>query len=79
MKQPPYPRPPLRYLNVTGSIGGKLRPKESAIAKVSSDSTRARLLDTIRKDTKLLARLARMKVTVAAAAEAITKGTAAAC
>jgi hypothetical protein len=79
MKQAPYPRPPLRYLYVTGWIGGKLRPTECAFAKVSSDSTRARLLDTIRKDTKLLARLARMKVTVAAAAEAITKGTAAAC
>jgi hypothetical protein len=79
MRQAPYGRPPLRYLYATGWIGGKLRPTECAFAKVSADSTRAQMLDTIRKDAKLRARLARMNVTVAAAAEAITKGTAAAC
>jgi hypothetical protein len=48
-------------------------------ARATPGSTQQQLSDGLRKDTKLVARLRRMKVTVTQAAEALTRGTAAAC
>jgi len=75
----PYGRPPLRYLFAAGWIGGRLRPTDCAFAKVTPDSTRSEFVSTIRRDTRLLDRLRRMRVTVAGAADALTRGTASAC
>ena len=75
----PYGRPPLRYFFAAGWIGGRLRPTDCAFAKVTPDSTRGELVTTIRRDTRLLDRLRRMKVTVAQAADALARGTASAC
>ena len=75
----PYDRPQLRYLYAAGWVGGRQRPAECAFAKVSTGSTTKRMVESIRKDGRLLTRLRRMNVTVAAAADALTRGTAAAC
>ena len=48
-------------------------------AKATPGSTQQQLAAGIRKDARLLARLRRMNVTVVQAAEALTRGTAAAC
>lgn len=75
----PYRRPQLRYLFAAGWVGGRQRAAECAFAKVSLESTTKRMAESIRKDGRLLARLRRMNVTVVAAADALTRGTAAAC
>lgn len=79
MRRAPYARPPLRYLYATGWIGGRTRPADCVFARASEGSTRKRLEETIRRDARLRSRLARLHVTVPAAAAAITRGTAAAC
>jgi hypothetical protein len=75
----PFNRPQLRYLYAAGWVGGRQRPAECAFAKVSVGSTAKRMAESIRKDGRLLARLRRMSVTVPAAADALTRGTAVAC
>lgn len=79
MARAPYPRAPLRYLYAEGWIGGRKNPADCVFAKVTPDATQRQLAAGIRKDARLVARLRRMKVTVAQAAEALTRGTAAAC
>ncbi len=79
MAKAPYGRPPLRYLYAEGWIGGRKNAAECVFAKATPDSTRQEIADGIRKDTRLRARLGRMHVTVAQAAEALGRGTAAAC
>ena len=78
LRRAPFTRHPLRYLYAAGWIGGRLRPTDCAFAKVSRSIERE-MLETIRKDTRLVARLRRMKVTLAQAANALTQGTASAC
>jgi hypothetical protein len=79
MARAPYGRAPLRYLYAEGWIGGRKHPADCVFAKATPGSTQQRLAEGLSKDTKLVARLRRMKVTVAQAAEALTRGTAAAC
>jgi hypothetical protein len=75
----PFSRPALRYLYAAGWIGGRLRPTECAFAKVSTDAIERDTLATIKKDSRLVTRLRRMRVTLAQAADALTQGTASAC
>ena len=75
----PYSRAPLRYLYAEGWIGGRKNAAQCVFAKATPDSTRQEIAAGIRKDTRLRARLQRMHVTVAQAAEALNRGTAAAC
>jgi hypothetical protein len=79
MAKAPYGRAPLRYLYAEGWIGGRRNAADCVFAKATPGSTQGRLADGIRKDTRLRARLQRMHVTVGQAAEALTRGTAAAC
>ncbi len=79
MARAPYGRAPLRYLYAEGWIGGHKNPADCVFAKATPGPTQQRLADGLRKDAKLVARLRRMKVTVPQAAEALTRGTAAAC
>ena len=79
MAKAPYGRAPLRYLYAEGWIGGRRNAADCVFAKATPGSTQERLADGIRKDTRLRARLQRMHVTVGQAAEALTRGTAAAC
>lgn len=75
----PYGRPPLRYLYAAGWITGKQLPAKCVFAKVTPDYTRQELTTAIRKDSRLAARLRRMKVTVGQAVDATAKGIASAC
>ncbi len=79
MAKAPYGRAPLRYLYAEGWIGGRRNAADCVFAKATPDSTQQRLAASIRKDTRLRARLRRMTVTIGQAAEALTRGTAAAC
>ena len=79
MAHAPYGRAPLRYLYTEGWIGGRKNAADCVFAKATPGSTQQQLAAGLRKDARLLARLRRMKVTVAQAAEALTRGTAAAC
>jgi hypothetical protein len=79
MAKAPYRRAPLRYLYAEGWIGGRGNAADCVFAKATPDSTQQRLAAGIRKDARLRGRLRRMNVTVAQAAEALTRGTAAAC
>ena len=79
MARAPYGRAPLRYLYAEGWIGGRKNAADCVFAKVTPESTQQQLAAGIRKDPRLLARLRRMKVTVAQASDALTRGTAAAC
>ncbi len=79
MAKAPYGRAPLRYLYAEGWIGGRRNAADCVFARAIPDSTRQRLAAGIRKDTRLRARLRRMNVTIGQAAEALTRGTAAAC
>ena len=79
MARAPYRRAPLRYLYAEGWIGGRKKPADCVFAKVTPDSTQRQLAAGIRKDSRLLVRIRRMKVTVAQASEALRRGTAAAC
>ena len=75
----PFSRPALRYLYASGWINGRLRPADCVFAKVSAASIQRQMLETIKRDSRLVSRLRRMKVTQAQAAHALTKGTASAC
>jgi hypothetical protein len=79
MARAPYGRAALRYLYAEGWIGGRRNAADCVFAKATPGSTHERLVAGIRKDTRLRARLGRMHVSVAQAAEALTRGTAAAC
>jgi hypothetical protein len=75
----PYGRAPLRYLYAEGWLGGRRNATMCVFAKASPGSTRRQMESGIRKDARLTARLRRMHVTVGQAAEALSRGTAAAC
>lgn len=75
----PYGRTALRYLFAEGWIGGRRNAAECVFAKATPGPTRERFAAGIRKDARLRARLRRMHVTTTQAAEALTRGTAAAC
>jgi hypothetical protein len=79
MARAPYGKAALRYLYAEGWIGGRRNAADCLFAKATPRSTRERLAEGIRKDTRLRARLGRMHVTVGQAAEALARGTAAAC
>lgn len=79
MATAPYNRAALRYLFAEGWIGGRKNAAECVFAKATPTSTQSRLATAIRKDARLRTRLGRMHVTVGQAAEALTRGTAAAC
>lgn len=79
MAKAPYGRASLRYLYAEGWIGGRKNAADCVFAKATPGSTQGRLAAGIRKDTRLRVRLQRMHVTVGQAAEALTRGTAAAC
>ena len=79
MAKAPYSRAPLRYLYAEGWISGRKNAANCVFAKATPDSTRKELAAGIGKDTRLKARLRRMHVTVGQAAEALARGTAAAC
>jgi hypothetical protein len=78
-RRAPYARAPLRYLYAAGWITGRQAPYECVFAKATPEATRKELTSALRKDARLLNRLRRMSVTVAQAADALTKGTASAC
>ena len=75
----PYRRAPLRYLFAAGWVDGRRSPASCVLAKAVPDSTEGRIATSIRRDRVLLARLARMNVTVSQAAKAMLRGTASAC
>jgi hypothetical protein len=75
----PYRRASLRYLYVSGWLEGRKSPASCLFAKSTPDSTTSRTVAGIRKDSRLVGRLARMHVTVAQAAGAIVRGAASAC
>lgn len=75
----PYRRAALRYLYAEGWIGGRKNAADCVLAKVTPGSTRRELGAAIRRDARLVARLGRMRLTVAQAAGAIAAGTASAC
>lgn len=79
MARGPFDRVALRYLYAEGWIGGRSNPADCVFAKVTPEATKGRMQEAIRKDTRLQARLRRMRVTVAQAADALTRGTASAC
>jgi hypothetical protein len=79
MARAPYSRAPLRYLYAEGWLGGRKNAADCVFAKATPGSTQEGLAAGIRNDAGLVARLRRMKVTVSQAAEALTRGTAAAC
>lgn len=75
----PYRRPPLRYLYVAGWLQGRASAASCVFARATPESGAARAAAAIRGNRTLVARLARMHVTVAVAARALVRGTAAAC
>lgn len=75
----PYRRAALRYLYAEGWIGGRKNAADCVLAKVTPGSTRREVGAAIRRDARLVARLGRMRLTVAQAAGAIAAGTASAC
>jgi hypothetical protein len=75
----PYRRAPLRYLFAAGWIDGRRSPASCVLAKAGPGSTEGRIATSIRRDRVLVARLARMNVTVPQAAKAVLRGTASAC
>jgi hypothetical protein len=79
MAKAPYGRAALRYLYAEGWIGGRRSPADCVFAKATPDSTRQQLAAGIRKDGRLQARLRRMHVTPDQAAQALARGTGAAC
>jgi hypothetical protein len=79
LRRAPYARAPLRYLYAAGWITGRQKPYACVFAKATPEATRKELTSALRKDARLLSRLRRMSVTVAQAADALTKGTASAC
>ncbi|HET9243503.1 MAG TPA: hypothetical protein VFN99_08665 [Gaiella sp.] len=75
----PYRRAPLRYLFAAGWVDGRRSPASCVFAKATPSSTERRITTSIRQDRALVARLARMNVSVPQAAEAMLRGTASAC
>ena len=79
MARAPYPRAPLRYLYAEGWMRGTKDPRSCVFAKAAPTATHKNVAVAIQRDPKLVMRLRRMKVTVDQAAEAVFRGTAAAC
>lgn len=75
----PYRRAPLRYLFASGWVDGRRSAASCVFARAAPSSTARSIATSIRRDRRLVARLARMKVTVPQAAEAVLRGTASAC
>lgn len=75
----PYRRAPLRYLFAAGWVDGRRNRASCVFAKATPSSTGRRITTSIRQDRALVARLARMNVSVPQAAEAMLRGTASAC
>lgn len=75
----PYGRAPLRYLYASGWLDGRKNPASCFFAKTTPSSTTAEAVTGIRKDPRLVSRLARMHVTVAQAAAAVVRGASSAC
>jgi hypothetical protein len=75
----PYRRAPLRYLFAAGWVDGRRSQASCVLAKAVPGSTEGRIATSIRRDRVLVARLARMNVTVPQAVEAVLRGTASAC
>ncbi len=79
MARAPFDRVALRYLYAEGWIGGRSNPADCVFARSRRSRRSAACRRRFAKDTRLRARLRRMKVTVAQAADALTRGTASAC
>ncbi len=75
----PYRRAPLRYLYASGWLDGRKNAASCLFAKTTPGSTTAEAVTGIRKDSRLVSRLARMHVTVAQAAGAVVRGASSAC
>ena len=79
MARAPYGRAPLRYLFAEGWMRGTKDPRSCVFAKAAPSATYRNVAVAIRRDSGLVTRLARMRVTVDQAAEAVFRGTAFAC
>ena len=79
MARAPYGRAPLRYLYAEGWMRGTRDPRSCVFAKAAPSATSRNVAAAIQRDPKLVTRLRRMKVAVDQAAEAVFRGTAAAC
>ena len=75
----PYGRAPLRYLYTAGWLDGRKSPASCLFAKTTPGATTSRTVTAIRANPTLVARLARMHVTVAQAAGAVLRGASDAC
>ena len=75
----PYRQPPLRYLYASGWLDGRKDRTSCIFAKTTPADTTAEVTRAIRRNGTLVARLARMHVTVGQAAGAVVRGASAAC
>ncbi len=75
----PYRRAPLRYLYATGWLDGRKSAASCVFAKATPGDTITSMSAGIKRDRRLVSRLARMHVTPIQAARAVVSGTAAAC
>ncbi len=75
----PYRRAPLRYLYTSGWLGGRKDQRSCIFAKTTAGDTRSEVVTAIRGNASLVARLARMHVSVAQAAGAVVRGASDAC
>ena len=79
MTSAPYRRAPLRYLFAEGWLRGTKDRRSCVFAKAAPSATGRNLAAAIRRDRGLEARLARMRVNVDQAADALLRGSASAC
>jgi hypothetical protein len=75
----PYDRAPLRYLYTSGWLDGRKDQRSCLFAKTTPGDTTAEAARAIRRNGALVARLARMHVSVGQAASAVVRGASSAC
>lgn len=75
----PYRKPVLKYLYALGWIGGTKNAGQCGLTLLGEDAAREQAAHEMRANAKLVAQLKRRSVSVAAAANALTKGVVSAC
>lgn len=75
----PYRKPALKYLYALGWIGGTKNPAQCGLTLLGQDAAKEQAARELRANAKLVAQLRKRSLSVAAAANAVTRGVVSAC
>lgn len=78
-REAPHARPSLKYLHALGWIGGRSNPAACGLTLLAEERARARAVEEIRRDPKVVAGLRKRGISARAAASTLVEGVVSAC